>query len=181
MIRTTRPLAALAATAALVAAPTAALAAGATQYQAVFDAGTAGPITSSVRGTLTIQPGTGGNTRVVGDVTGLAANSLFVAVPYSDPRCTPLPGITAFPSGTWYTDATGSAHVDVQVNPQSINPLGSFSADQTRSVSIRRVVAQSQPIPIGVPTNLVLVPTSTPTVPNVAYVEACDTSPDPVQ
>ncbi len=169
------------------------MAAGPAQYRAVFDVTTAGPITSSVRGTLTVQPGTAGNTRVVGDVTGLAANSLFVAVPYSDPRCTPLPGITAFPSGTWFTDATGAAHVDVQVNPRSINPLGSFSSDQTRSVSIRRVVAQSQPIPVGVPTNLVTVsvsssltgpvtiPTSTPTVPNVAYVEACDTSPDPVQ
>ncbi len=124
-----------------------------------------------VGGTLTFtQIGANKAITVNGRLGGLAPRNLYVAVPYKDAVCAPTPGVTAFPSGTLYTDAQGKAVVaNVTVNPAAINPAGSFTVSETRSVSVRQAIVTSVALP-GIPVG-------TPTVPNGAQPEACDRSP----
>ena len=115
------------------------------------------------------QSGPGAPINVSGQLTGLAPNNLYVAVPYKDAVCLPTPGVTAFPSGTFLTNAQGSASVSTTVNPAAFNPAGSFTVPETRSVSVRQALVTSIALP-GIPVG-------TPTVPNGAAVEACDRAP----
>lgn len=104
-----------------------------------------------------------------GSLSGLQPNTGYVTVPYKDGACVPAAGVTAFPSAPFYTNATGQVTFSgVTVNPAAINPLGSFNVNQTKSVSVRQLVVSSVTIP-GV--------ISTPNVPNVGAVEACDRAP----
>lgn len=104
-----------------------------------------------------------------GDLTGLAPTTTYVAVPYRDGFCTPVPGVTAYPSGPFTTDRAGRARFATKVNPRAVNPAGRFDVRDTRSVSVRQVVISSVALP-GIPVG-------TPTVPNVAQPEACDKTP----
>jgi len=112
----------------------------------------------------------GGTITVNGRLSGLEAHRLYVAVPYKDGSCIPLPGITAFPSGTFYTNRNGRAFISgVKVNPTAINPAGSFSVRDTQSASVRQAIVSSVALP-GIPVG-------TPVVPNIVQPEACDKSP----
>lgn len=115
------------------------------------------------------QPKKNGTITVSGNLSGLEANKLYVAVPYKDGACLPTPGITAFPSGAFQTNGTGAVVIPngVTVNPKAINPLGTFNVSQTRSISVRQVVIQAVSVP-GIPAG-------TPTVPNIVQPEACTT------
>ena len=87
--------------------------------------------------------------------------------------CLPTPGVTAFPSGSWMTNAQGVGQPrNVVVNPAAINPVGTFSVIETRSVSIRQAVISAVAVP-GIPAG-------TPTVPNGAQPEGCDRRPPTV-
>ncbi|WP_375424047.1 hypothetical protein [uncultured Friedmanniella sp.] len=103
-----------------------------------------------------------------GSLTGLRANTTYVTVPYKDGVCLPAAGVSAFPSGSFTTDGTGSVVFTVSVNPTAISPAGVFDVAQTKSVSVRQVVLS--PVNGG---GVV----GTPTVPNVAVPEACDRHP----
>lgn len=153
-------------------------AAPATTAVAVFNGGSGNYLTSDgtdglrqVSGVLRFTQATDdGPITVAGRLTGLAPRTAYVGVPYKDGVCTPLPGVTAFPSGSFTTDKRGRVTVrNVVVNPQAINPAGDFDVDNTRSVSVRQVVVNAVALP-GIPVG-------TPTVPNAAAVEACDRSP----
>lgn len=124
------------------------------------------------------QAGNGATIHVHGRVTGLPANSAFVAVPYKDGACLPVVGVTAFPSGAFTTNARGVAVIPagVTVNPRAINPAGTVNVPDTHSVSVRQVVFASRPVPPvpGYPNGL---PAGTPTIPNGAAVEGCDRTP----
>ena len=131
----------------------------------VFDASTdtAKPVNDTApRGSVTFDDSSGTITGT-GQVSGLLANRAYLVVPYADGVCAPTPGVTAFPSAPWTTDANGSATINTTVNPQMINPAGQFTVAQTRSISIREVAAGSQG--------------PGPNVPN-PITEACDTAPD---
>lgn len=137
--------------------------------KATFDAttDTNKPVNNTTpRGTVTFKQVDNGPITATGRVTGLTPSRAYLTVPYADPVCAPLPGVTAFPSATWTTDATGASSFTVTVNPQAINPAASFTLDQTRSISIREALVPGQ---TGGPI-------TTPTAPN-PITEACDTSP----
>jgi len=168
-------LVAAAITAATLAAP--ATAAAYSEANATFRGGSGNFLTTSgtdglrqVSGTLKVsQASAGAPITVRGNISGLAPSTPYVAVPYKDAICLPTPGVTAFPSGSWFTNAAGSASVNVIVNPQAINPAGDFYAIQTKSVSIRQVVIPAIALP-GIPAG-------TPNVPNAAPPETCDRNP----
>ena len=131
------------------------------------------------RGTLTFrQPvnvAGNDNFRVNGRITGLRANSDYVAVLYKDAVCAPTPGLTAFPSRVVRTDRSGVAVFrDTVLDPQGVNPAARHRARETRSVSLRdaivlpaAVTGQNAPLP-GLPITA---------VPNGAETEACGRSP----
>ncbi|MDA0178720.1 superoxide dismutase family protein [Solirubrobacter phytolaccae] len=121
---------------------------------------------TSPRGTVTFRQTDNGPITATGTVTGLTANRAYLTVPYSDGVCAPLPGVTAFPSATWTTNANGAATFSVTVNPQAINPLAMFTLDQTHSISIREALVPGQTTG----------PLTTPSIPN-PITEACDTDP----
>jgi len=121
---------------------------------------------TSPRGKVTFRQTDFGPITATGNVTGLTPNRAYLTVPYADPVCAPLPGVTAFPSATWTTNANGAASFTVTVNPQAINPLATFTLDQTRSISIREALVPGQTTG----------PVTTPSVPN-PITEACDTAP----
>ena len=166
--------------AAAVAAASLAVPAAASAYSeanATFRAGSGNFLLTSgtdglrtVGGTLKVaQANAGAPIRVTGSVSGLAASTPYVAVPYKDAICLPTPGVTAFPSGSWMTNAQGSATVNVVVNPQAIESRRRLYAIQTRSVSIRQAIVSAVTVP-GIPIG-------TPTVPNAAPPETCDRAP----
>jgi hypothetical protein len=119
------------------------------------------------RGTVVFsQPTGGGPITGVVSITGLAPNKAYLVVPYTDPVCAPAPGVTAFPSSRFTTDANGNASATVTVTPNVINPLATLDLRTVRSVSTREVLVQGgQSGPI--------------TVPNAPWpiTEACDTNP----
>jgi hypothetical protein len=122
-------------------------------------------------GTLTFRQSGTGPITVNGSLSGLAPSTPYVAVPYKDGVCLPTPGITAFPYGSFFTNANGQVQVrNVTVNPAAINPVGTFSVSETRSVSVRQAVITSIALP-GIPIG-------TPTVPNAAPPEGCDKNPE---
>ncbi len=125
-----------------------------------------------VSGSVTFTQVGNGTITVTGRLSGLEPSKGYVAVPYKDAMCLPTPGITAFPTGAFYTDSTGRVRIPagVTVNPQAINPTGQFTVQQTKSVSVRQIVISA--------VNLPGIPAGTPTVPNVVRPEACDVSPD---
>lgn len=161
--------------AALLATPVAA--ASASTSTARFRAGSGNYLTTSgtdnlrqVSGSVTFrQTVPGAPISASGSLSGLQPNTGYVTVPYKDGACIPAAGVTAFPSAPFYTNATGQvAFSGVTVNPAAINPLGSFNVNQTRSVSVRQLIVSSVTVP-GV--------ISTPNIPNVGAVEACDRAP----
>ena len=141
---------------------------------------------SQLSGSVTFTQSTSGGTiSVSGRVGNLAPNMLYVAVPYKDGICAPVAGVTAFPSGSFTTDGTGTATIPagVTVNPAAINPAGTINVSEVHSVSIRQVVLTPVPLPTvpgypaGVPAGTPVAPAQTPTVPNVAAVQGCDRQP----
>jgi len=123
-----------------------------------------------VDGQLTFRQTAFGPITVNGRLAGLAPSTPYVAVPYKDGACIPTPGVTAFPSGSFMSNAQGVAQPrNVVVNPSAINPVGTFSVAETRSVSVRQAVISAVAVP-GIPAG-------TPTVPNGAQPEACDRTP----
>lgn len=116
------------------------------------------------RGTLVFtqveDPGNLNDLSVKGRVSGLAPNTAYVAVAYTDAFCTPTPGITAFPSRAFTTDKKGRARVDVLLDPQGLNPAATLDTELVQSVSIRSVVVNANG--------------TTPAVPDVTQTEACD-------
>ncbi len=177
MLTPKRTAAVLALAAAALAAPAPATESAATA-DARFRPGSGSFLTTTgtdglrqVGGTLRFtQSGTGQPITVNGSLTGLAPRNLYVAVPYKDGVCLPTPGVTAFPSGTFYTDTAGRARVsNVKVDPAAVNPAGTFNVNETRSVSVRQAIVTSVALP-GIPVG-------TPTVPNGAQPEACDRNP----
>lgn len=132
--------------------------------------GTSGPFNTTVKGNSTFQQ-VGTTITAHGHVEGLRPNTAYVTVAYKDDGCLPTPGLTAFPSAAFTTNAVGKATFTVTVNPMSINPVGTLSVPQIKSISIRQVLINSVAIPYYIPNNPY---PASPTIPNVAYVEACD-------
>ena len=123
-----------------------------------------------VDGQLTFRQNATGPITVNGRLSGLAPSTPYVAVPYKDGACIPTPGVTAFPSGSFLSNAQGVAQPrNVVISPTAVNPLGTFTVGETRSVSVRQAVISAIAVP-GIPAG-------TPTVPNGAQPEACDRTP----
>lgn len=123
-----------------------------------------------LNGSLKFDQRKTGPITVNGNLSGLAPSTPYVGVPYKDGVCLPTPGVTAFPSGAFFTNARGEARVrNVTVSPTAINPRGTFSVSETRSVSVRQAVITTVALP-GIPVG-------TPTVPNGAQPEGCDRTP----
>jgi hypothetical protein len=119
------------------------------------------PVSGTVKFTQSVP---GAPITASGTVTGLPPNTAHTTVLYKDGACLPLVGVSAFPSGAFFTDATGSATFSVPLQPNALNPVGSVNVNQTRSVSIRSLLVNSVVVP-GV--------ISTPNIPNGAAVQAC--------
>lgn len=119
------------------------------------------------RGT-TVFSQTGPTGPITGQVslTGLGASKAYLVVPYTDGGCAPTPGVTAFPSSRFTTDASGAANTSVTVNPAGVNPTGTLDLRNVRSISIREVALAG---PSAGPTTLPNAPTP--------VTEACDTAP----